>query len=167
MSGFGHLEMAGFAFPEPRFLTHDGITCGQGAKITNRRGSVTVSMNELKRVKIIEAIVERRLSPSRPRSVAARAPDQRLLRRHECSRQVGLVSANRGRVGNRQLPIDIRVRAIALVRERYADFGPTLACEKLCERHGFTLVKETVRRWMRDAGILCAGAPRRDRLTPF
>jgi len=42
---------------------------------------------------------------------------------------------------------------MALVRERYADFGPTLACEKLCECHGFKLAKETVRRWMRDAGL--------------
>jgi len=42
---------------------------------------------------------------------------------------------------------------MALIRERYADFGPTLACEKLCECHGFKLAKETVRRWMRDAGL--------------
>jgi len=42
---------------------------------------------------------------------------------------------------------------MTLVRERYADFGPTLACEKLCECHGFKLAKETVRRWMRDAGL--------------
>ncbi len=32
---------------------------------------------------------------------------------------------------------------MALVRERYADFGPTLACEKLYECHGIRLGKET------------------------
>jgi hypothetical protein len=42
---------------------------------------------------------------------------------------------------------------MALVRERYADFGPTLACEKLRECHNIELGKETVRRWMRDAGL--------------
>jgi hypothetical protein len=42
---------------------------------------------------------------------------------------------------------------MALVRERYADFGPTLACEKLAECHGVVLAKETVRRWMREAGL--------------
>jgi hypothetical protein len=41
----------------------------------------------------------------------------------------------------------------ALVRERYADFGPMLACEKLRECHGLVLAKETVRRWLRDAGL--------------
>jgi len=77
----------------------------------------------------------------------------RLLRRYECSGPSGLVSAKRGHASNRELSIDVRMRAVALIRERYADFGPTLACEKLCERHGFTLAKETVRRWMRDAGL--------------
>jgi hypothetical protein len=70
------------------------------------------------------------------------------------------VSARRGQTSNRELPVDLRARAMALVRERYADFGPTLACEKLAECHGVMLAKETVRRWMRDAGLWI---PRRQR----
>lgn len=46
------------------------------------------------------------------------------------------------------------------MRERYADFGPTLACEKLYECHGIRLAKETVRRWMRDAGLWIPRAQR-------
>ena len=42
---------------------------------------------------------------------------------------------------------------MALVIERFVDFGPTLACEKLAECHGMVLAKETARRWMRDAGL--------------
>lgn len=37
------------------------------------------------------------------------------------------------------------MRAMSLIRERYADFGPALAAEKLQERHGVILSKETVR----------------------
>ena len=37
-------------------------------------------------------------------------------------------------------------RALAIIRDRYVDFGPTLACEKLHECHGIRLAKETVRR---------------------
>ena len=37
--------------------------------------------------------------------------------------------------------------------QRYGDFGPTLAAEKLAERHGSTIRAETVRGWLRDAGI--------------
>lgn len=47
-----------------------------------------------------------------------------------------------------------------LIRDSYADFGPTLAAEKLRERHGIHLAKETVRRIMIDAGFW---VPRRQR----
>ena len=40
-----------------------------------------------------------------------------------------------------------------LVREHYHDFGPTFACEKLLEKHDLPLGKETLRRWMMEAGI--------------
>jgi hypothetical protein len=46
------------------------------------------------------------------------------------------------------------------VRERYADFGPTLAAEKLAEVHDLKLGRETVRRWMAKAGLW---VPRKDR----
>jgi hypothetical protein len=47
-----------------------------------------------------------------------------------------------------------------IIRERYADFGPTLACEKLRECHGIRLAKETVGQWMMDAQLW---VPRRQR----
>ncbi|WP_370886584.1 ISNCY family transposase [Caballeronia sp. RCC_10] len=77
----------------------------------------------------------------------------RLARRYVASGPVALISGKRGQPSNRELPADLRSRAMALVRERYVDFGPTLACEKLRECHGIALGKETVRRWMRDAGL--------------
>lgn len=39
-------------------------------------------------------------------------------------------------------------RALRISRERYAEFGSTLACEKLAENHGMYLVKETVLKLM-------------------
>ena len=40
-----------------------------------------------------------------------------------------------------------------LVRERYADFGPSFACEKLAELHGHRLSAETLRGWMIADGL--------------
>ena len=42
---------------------------------------------------------------------------------------------------------------LALVRERYPDFGATLATEKLAERHGLTIGVETLRQWMMAEGL--------------
>ena len=44
-------------------------------------------------------------------------------------------------------------QVIEILRERYADFGPTLATEKLAERHQIVLAKETVRRIQIAAGL--------------
>jgi len=39
---------------------------------------------------------------------------------------------------------------VAIVRERYEDFGPTLAAEKLAEVHGLPIGVETLRQRMID-----------------
>jgi hypothetical protein len=41
--------------------------------------------------------------------------------------------------------------AIGIIRERYPDFGPTLAAEKPAELHDIHLARET--QWMRTAGL--------------
>jgi hypothetical protein len=42
---------------------------------------------------------------------------------------------------------------LRLYEQRYGDFGPTLAAEKLAEREGITISDETLRRWLRERGI--------------
>jgi hypothetical protein len=42
---------------------------------------------------------------------------------------------------------------LGLVREYYTDFGPTLAAEKLTERHGLRIGVETLRQWMIADGL--------------
>jgi hypothetical protein len=43
--------------------------------------------------------------------------------------------------------------ALSIVRERYADFGPTFAAEKLAEHHGCSVSRETLRGWMIADGL--------------
>jgi hypothetical protein len=121
----------------------------------NERGFITATMHELERIKIIEAVCEHRLTMvlAAERLGLCERQISRLARRYASSGPAGLISGKRGQPSNRELPVDLRARSMALVRERYADFGPTLACEKLRECHGVALAKETVRRWMRDAGL--------------
>jgi hypothetical protein len=64
-----------------------------------------------------------------------------------------LVSRRRGRPSNRAYPADLRDMATGIIRERYPDFGPTLAAEKLAELHDIHLARETVRQWMITAGL--------------
>ncbi|PAJ97769.1 integrase, partial [Burkholderia ubonensis] len=121
-----------------------------------------MSMRELDRLKVVEAVVDGRLMPWRAaeRLGISRRQVERLANRYRSQGAAGLVSRKRGQSSNHQLPAGLADRALAIIRERYADFGPTLACEKLWECHGIRLAKETVRRLMMDAGLW---VPRRQR----
>ncbi|WP_024902831.1 ISNCY family transposase [Robbsia andropogonis] len=116
---------------------------------------ITISMNELERVKLIQSVIEHRLSGVQAAERLGLSERQvtRLRRRYEQYGPAGLISGKRERPSNRQLSPNLHTRAIAIVRERYADFGPTLACEKPREWHGIILARDTVRRWMCDAGL--------------
>ena len=56
-----------------------------------------------------------------------------------------LLSKRRGKPSNHRLAAKVRTLALSIVRERYADFGPTLAAEKLAEHHGCSISRETLR----------------------
>ncbi|MEM7495023.1 MAG: hypothetical protein AAF471_02570 [Myxococcota bacterium] len=62
-------------------------------------------------------------------------------------------SKRRGKPGNNRISHDVHQRVVQLIRDRYSDFGPTLACEKLSELHDIHVSRETLRKWMRDAGL--------------
>jgi hypothetical protein len=63
------------------------------------------------------------------------------------------MSRKRGRPSNRRYSDAFRDHVVAIVREHYNDFGPTLAKEYLAERHGITVACETLRQLMIDAGL--------------
>jgi hypothetical protein len=77
----------------------------------------------------------------------------RLLRGLRDRGAVALVSARRSRPSNNRLPAQVRDLAVAIIRERYCDFGPTLAGEKLAQLHGCRVSRETLRKWMIEDGL--------------
>jgi len=73
---------------------------------------------------------------------------KRLLRRYREDGAAGLASRHRGKRPNNAIAQATREAILALVRSHYADFGPTLASEKLLERDGYRVSAETLRQWM-------------------
>jgi len=78
---------------------------------------------------------------------------RRLIERVEQAGDQGLAHRGRGKPSNRRIPDTVKAMVLKLYEQRYGDFGPTLAAEKLAERHGLTLSDETLRRWLRAGGI--------------
>jgi transposase len=79
---------------------------------------------------------------------------RRIWRRYKLDGDVGLVHGLRGRVGN-ALNREVRDKALAFCRTRYADFGSALAAEYL-QKEGLILSRQTLWRWRRQAGDLQA-----------
>lgn len=116
---------------------------------------IAMSGKEVMRSQVLAQVIEGKLDQA---SAAARLgisvrQVKRLKRRVLDEGAQGLVSKKRGRPSNRRTAPALLARAVAHIGEHYADFGPTLAAEKLEERHGITLSVETVRKAMMEAGL--------------
>jgi transposase len=92
---------------------------------------VSISMRELDRLIKQKAVAERLGMTVRQ--------VRRLVERYELEGPRGLISKLRDRPGNRRLKPERAEEAFAIIRAQYADFRPTLAAEKLRERHGIDL----------------------------
>src|SRR5207248_310241 len=78
---------------------------------------------------------------------------RRAYARFRAEGDAGLVHRLRGRPSNRRLGADVADRAVKLHQERYADFGPTLACEKLAAGHGLSLSPDTLTALLKERGL--------------
>src|SRR4051794_2669509 len=77
---------------------------------------------------------------------------RRMWKRFRKHGAAGLVHGLRGRCGNHRLPADLTDRVIKRHQERYGDFGPTLACEKLAEE-GMALSPNTLTALLKSRGL--------------
>ncbi len=125
-----------------------------------------MSDKELSRVEILRDLTAGRLTVSAASELMGLERRQvlRLSKAYQEQGATALISKKRGRASNRQTPTEIKAQALELIKARYADFGPTLAAEKLREVHGITVGRETLRLWMLDAGLWADRVKRRGRV---
>jgi transposase len=65
-----------------------------------------------------------------------------------------VVHGLRGRPSNRRLSAETKRQALTMLREPdWHDFGPTFAAEQLAKQHQIQVGKETLRKWMMEAGM--------------
>ena len=113
-------------------------------------GWIEMSERELRRAEVLASVMAGRLTVTAAAEVMSvtRRQAQRLAHRFADEGVAGLRHRARGRPSNRLLGPHVRQMAISYVTANYSDFGPTLASEMLLERHGVTVSRETLRKWM-------------------
>jgi transposase len=123
-----------------------------------------MSRKERDRLKVMAALAQRRMRQKEASRLLRLSERQarRILARYRAEGDAGLVHRGRGRPSNRRLPEALRRRVMGRVVRQYRDFGPTLAAEKLQEREGLVVSRETLRGWMIAEGIWKPRRPRRE-----
>ena len=77
----------------------------------------------------------------------------RLKVRYAKDGDAGLVHGLRGRASNRKTSVASRSAILKVYREKYAGFGPTLACEYLAAEDGHVVSADALSRWLRAEGL--------------
>ncbi|QRM45497.1 ISNCY family transposase [Rhizobium sp. BG4] len=126
-------------------------------------GLIAMSERDLQRIEILSKVAAGRMTTVSAAHVLDLSERQvrRLLERIRIGGAASIRHKAIGRPSNNRISDGVRDYAMTLVRERYADFGPTLATEKLAERDGLRVSRETVRGWMSEAGLWLSRKQRR------
>src|SRR6202165_327262 len=115
---------------------------------------IAMSQRERDRLRVLHEVKQKHLTQreaARRLKVTDRDVRQLLIRIGERG-DGGIVHQLRGRPSNRKLEAGWEQKILARVRQRYADFGPTLAAEHLAQE-GLAVSRETLRKWMVKASL--------------
>ncbi|MBU0974196.1 ISNCY family transposase [Patescibacteria group bacterium] len=118
-------------------------------------GDIVMSNEEINQVEIFEKLKRREIKQGKAAKVLGLSVRQikRKLRKYKIDGAKSLVHKSRGRTSNNKISQKELDKAITLIRDKYWDFGPTLAHEKLDENHDFEISLSSVRKEMVRTGI--------------
>jgi hypothetical protein len=127
---------------------------------------LSMSDGELRRLEVLRDVDRGGLPVGAAARLLERSERQvwRLLKAFRAEGAPGLISKKRDRPSNRKTSEAVRSAVLWIVRQNYADFGPTLAAEKLAGEHGFAFSSETLRKWMIAEGLWLDRKRRRQRV---
>ena len=112
-----------------------------------------MSQKERKRLTVFAQVKKSQLTLKEASEVLALSYRQakRVWRRYRDLGDAGLVHRLRGKPSARRTEPELRAKILARVKEKYPDFGPTLAAEYLA-KDGLNVDHETLRRWLIASG---------------
>ena len=113
-------------------------------------GDDRMSQKEVDRLIMIQRVINKQLSQIEAAAQLDLSTRQirNLKREYQRLGSKGLISKRRGQPSNNGLSKAVKKEVINLIEKHYADFGPTLAHEKLTEQHELKLSVESVRKIM-------------------
>ena len=116
---------------------------------------IAMTQEELKRLHVVRKALDKHITQIEAAELigVCLRQVQRIVRIVRVEGDKGIIHKSRGKASNRALPDKIKSRALRLYKEKYPDFGPTLATEKLFEIDKIKLNDETLRLWLIEENI--------------
>jgi transposase len=116
---------------------------------------ISMTQGELKRLHIVRKALDKSITQAEAADIIGRCLRQvrRIVKRVKREGDSGVIHKSRGKPSNRALPKKIKDKALRFYKEKYPDFGPTLASEKLFEIDKIKLDDETLRLWLLEENI--------------
>jgi len=110
---------------------------------------IAMTQQELKRLHLIRKAIDKTITQVEAAGIigVSLRQAQRITRAVRLEGNKGVIHKSRGKPSNRALPDKIKDKVLKLCREKYHDFGPTLASEKFFERDKIKVNDETLRLW--------------------
>lgn len=117
--------------------------------------TLSMSSKELTRLEVMHRLKDKRLGQKEAALQLGLSVRQvkRLWQKYKKQGAQGLLSQRRGQVSNHRLDAEVVQQALDLIKKKYADFGPTLAHEKLQECDQVQISRESVRKIMMAEGL--------------
>jgi transposase len=115
---------------------------------------IALSQRERDRLRVLQDVQQGHLTQvaaARRIKITDRQVRRLLLRLREQGDRA-VIHGLRGRPSNRKFAAPLEQKILARVRQRYVDFGPTLAAEHLA-KEGLPVSRETLRKWMTKAAF--------------
>jgi transposase len=119
------------------------------------QGDMRVTTKDEHRVVVLEKVKQRVMTvkEAAKRMGVSERQAKRLAKAYRRKGLAGIIHKSRGKASNRRIALAFKERVVECYRECYAGFGPTLASEKMEQRNGLTVNRETLRLWLVEAGL--------------
>jgi len=117
---------------------------------------ITLTMQEINRYEVVQKLIGKRISEEEARkmiNLKSVRQVRRIKKRIIREGVNGVTHRSRGRPGNRKLDDSFTKEIIKTVKEKYYDFKPTFAAEKLLENHNLKIGREKLRQLMTKEGL--------------
>lgn len=123
------------------------------------KGDTSMSIKEINQIDIFEKLSRKEIKQKEASDLLKISIRQVKRKLHDYKKEgaKSLIHKGRGKQSNNKITQEKLDQVIKIIKEKYCDFGPTLAHEKLVEQHGFKMGLTTVRKQMIEEGLWKSG----------